>query len=149
GYPFGLVRRRIEVGPGREVLVLPRLGWVHRGRLRNYLRGGAPEDGAIRRHRPQRDPSAQAEFHGLRAWRTGDSPRSIHWRTPARRGELMVREYEDVPSDNLLLVLDPSLPARPGGADLFEQAVSLAATRADAGRAAAALVADLFEQAIS
>jgi uncharacterized protein (DUF58 family) len=126
-YPFGLVRRRIEVGPGGEVLVLPRLGWVHRGRLRYYLRGGAPEDDAIRRHRPQRDPSARAEFHGLRAWRTGDSPRNIHWRTSARRGELMVREYEDVPSDNLLLVLDPTLP-RGSGAELFEQAVSLAAT---------------------
>ncbi len=134
GYPFGLVRRRVEVGPGGEVLVLPRLGWVHCGRLRRYLRRGAPEDNAIRRHRPQRDPSAQAEFHGLRAWRTGDNPRAIHWRTSARRGELMVREYEDVPSDNLLLVLDPTLQqgswvrGQGSGVELFEQAVSLAAT---------------------
>jgi uncharacterized protein (DUF58 family) len=108
------------------VIVLPRLGWVHRGRLRRYLRSVSPEGDAVRRRRPQRHPSAQAEFYGLRAWRPGDSPRFIHWRTSARRGELMVREYEDVPSDNLLLVFDPT-PA-PAGADLFEDAVSLAAT---------------------
>jgi uncharacterized protein (DUF58 family) len=125
GYPFGLVRRRVEVGTAGEVVVLPRLGLVHRGRLRRHLRRAAPHGDSIRRHRPQRDPSAQAEFHGLRAWRTGDSPRNIHWRTSARRGELMVREYEDVPTDNLLLVLDATGPAR---GERFEAAVSLAAT---------------------
>jgi uncharacterized protein (DUF58 family) len=124
-YPFGLVRRRAEVGAVGEVIVLPRLGWVHRGRLRQHLRRAAPQGDAIRRHRPQRDPSAQAEFHGLRPWRAGDSPRNIHWRTSARRGEWMVREYEDMPTDNLLLVLDTT---RPAGEELFEDAVSLAAT---------------------
>jgi uncharacterized protein (DUF58 family) len=133
GYPFGLVRRRLPVAPAAEVVVLPRLGRVHRGRLRHYLRRASPADDAIRRRRPQRHPSAQAEFHGLRTWRPGDNPRAIHWRTSARRGELMVREYEDVPSDNLLLVLDPSLPQadRAGGArpeDRFEEVVSLAAS---------------------
>jgi uncharacterized protein (DUF58 family) len=126
GYPFGLVRHRLPLTPPEEVIVLPRLGWVHRGRLRHYLRSVSPEGDAVRRRRPQRHPSAQAEFHGLRAWRPGDSPRFIHWRTSARLGELMVREYEDVPSDNLLLVLDPT--AAPGKEALFEEAVSLAAT---------------------
>jgi uncharacterized protein (DUF58 family) len=110
------------------VIVLPRLGWIHRGRLRRLLRTAAPEGDSVRRRRPQRHPSAQAEFHGLRAWRPGDSPRFIHWRTSARRGELMVREYEDVPSDNLLLVLDPTPAHGPQALDHFEQAVSLAAT---------------------
>jgi uncharacterized protein (DUF58 family) len=129
GYPFGLVRRRLPLSPTTEVVVLPRLGWVHRGRLRRFLRSASPEGDAVRR-RPQRHPSAQAEFHGLRAWRAGDSPRLIHWRTTARRGELMVREYEDVPSDNLVLVLDPTLPRGAGSeaAERFEAAVSLAAT---------------------
>src|SRR5262249_51745905 len=30
-----------------------------------------------------------------------------HWRTSARRGELMVREFEDVPGENLVLVFAP------------------------------------------
>jgi uncharacterized protein (DUF58 family) len=96
--------------------------------LRRLLRTASPEGDAARRRRPQRHPSAQAEFHGLRAWRPGDSPRFIHWRTSARRGEWMVREYEDVPSDNLLLVFDPTPAAGPQASDAFEQAVSLAAT---------------------
>jgi uncharacterized protein (DUF58 family) len=129
GYPFGLFFRRVRVADPVELVVLPRLGWVHRGRLRHYLRRASPENEAVRRRRPQRHPSAQAEFHGLRPWRPGDSPRFIHWRTTARCGELMVREYEDEPSDNLLLVLDTALP--PGmnpTAPAFEAAVSLAAT---------------------
>jgi uncharacterized protein (DUF58 family) len=111
GTPFGLVRRRVVLAPGEQVLVLPRLGALHRGRLRRYLRSAAVE-GERAHRRPQRHASAQAEFHGLRPFHTGDSPRTIHWRTSARRGELMVREFEDSPTDNLLLVLDPSLSAR-------------------------------------
>jgi uncharacterized protein (DUF58 family) len=147
GVPFGLIRRRVVLAPGEPVVVLPRLGWLHRGRLRHFLRSAAVEGERVRR-RPQRHASAQAEFHGLRPYHTGDSPRTIHWRTSARRGELMVREFEDSPTDNLLLVFDPSLSERwkteggrrkkeddpaslPSSAfDLpsFEAAVSLAAT---------------------
>jgi uncharacterized protein (DUF58 family) len=126
GYPFGLSQRRVLLAPGEEVIVLPRLGWLHRGRLRRYLRGADPQRDRTRQ-RPQRHPGAQAEFHGLRSYRTGDSPRLIHWRTSARCGELMVREFEDLPGENLLLVFDPTLP--PGCDPLvFESAVSLAAT---------------------
>jgi uncharacterized protein (DUF58 family) len=132
GYPFGLSWRRAELAAGEEVLVLPRLGWVHRGQLRQQLRGLGGR-GERARHRPQAHPAAQARFHGLRPYRPGDSPRSIHWRTSARRGELMVREFADVPADDLVVVFDPSPPAGSAGAgspdeDLFEQAVSLAAS---------------------
>jgi uncharacterized protein (DUF58 family) len=139
-YPFGLAERRALLVPGQEVIVLPPLGTLHRGRLRRRLRGVDP--GADRARRPPRPhPAAQAEIHGLRAFRTGDSPRAIHWRTSARRGELMVREFEDVPPDGLVLVFDPALPpAQPHAswaaprtpAELFEDAVSLAATVARA-----------------
>jgi uncharacterized protein (DUF58 family) len=126
GYPFGLARRRALLTPGLEVIVLPALGWMHRGRLRRYLRGADPQRDRTRQ-RPQRHPGAQAEFHGLRGYQAGDSPRLIHWRTSARCGELMVREFEDLPGENLLLVFDPTLP--PGCDPLvFESAVSLAAT---------------------
>jgi uncharacterized protein (DUF58 family) len=105
-YPFGLFRRRVALAPAAEMIVLPRLGRLHRGRFRRYLRlAGLARDrvrGEARLHL-----NAQAEFHGLRAFRSGDSPRWIHWRTSARCGELMVREFEDVPTDDLILVVDP------------------------------------------
>jgi uncharacterized protein (DUF58 family) len=72
------------------------------------------------RRRGWRHEAAQADFHGLRPFRPGDSPRWIHWRTSARRGELMVREFEDVPGDDIVLVLAP-------GVDL-EPAIAAAAT---------------------
>jgi uncharacterized protein (DUF58 family) len=130
GYPFGLFQRRALLADGGEVIVLPRLGWLHRGRLRRHLCSLDPTSERARQH-PRRHPNAQAEFHGLRAYRPGDSPRAIHWRTSARCGQWMVREYEDVPSDNLLLVFDPTLPPdRPDieGTPALEAAVSLAAT---------------------
>jgi uncharacterized protein (DUF58 family) len=130
GYPFGLAERRWVLAPGEEVLVLPRPGWLHRGRFRHHLRSFDPR--AERLHqRAVRHRAAQAELHGLRDYHPGDSPSRIHWRTSARRGELMVREYEDLPGDNLVLVFDPTPPAAADGDPpeaRFETAVNLAAT---------------------
>jgi uncharacterized protein (DUF58 family) len=133
GYPFGLVERRAVLVPEETLMVLPSVGWLHRGRFVRHLRGLSVKPQQTRHHPPRRHPAAQAEFHGLRLYQTGDSPRLIHWRTSARRGELMVREFEDEQSDNLLLVLDPTLPAASdhGGVpqrEQFEEVVSLTAT---------------------
>jgi uncharacterized protein (DUF58 family) len=140
GYPFGLVERRLLIPPAEKTLVLPALGRLHRGRLRRFLRGADPRNIRIRQ-RPKVHRAAQDEFHGLRPYRPGDSPRWVHWRTSARRGELMVREFEDLPSENLLLVFDPTLMLEEEGLspgerladrrwlrEQFEQAVCLVAT---------------------
>jgi uncharacterized protein (DUF58 family) len=123
GYPFGLVSKQVAIAAGVRVRVLPRPGRLRRERLRQQLRGVDPHGERVRR-RGWRDEAAQADVHGLRTFRPGDSPRWIHWRTSARRGELMVREMEDVPGDDLVLVLDTE------SADLekFEEAVRLAAS---------------------
>ncbi len=109
GYPFGLARRGARLVGGEELIVLPRLGRLHRGKLRQFLARGTTAAEPIRRATRRRIES-QAEFHGLRAFRSGDSPRWIHWRTTARRGELMVREFEDAPGEHFILVLDPYSP---------------------------------------
>ena len=124
-YPFGLLRRQVALAPAGEVIVLPRLGRLHRGRFRRYLRLAGLAREWVRRE-ARRHLNAQSEFHGLRAFRSGDSPRWIHWRTSARCGELMVREFEDVPTDDLVLVLDPA--AGPAAGPDLEAVVSLAAT---------------------
>jgi hypothetical protein len=66
----------------------------------------------------------------VRPYRTGDSIRAVHWRSSARRGELMVREYDAAPSPDLVLVVEPWLPASPSAADRarVEAALSLAVT---------------------
>ncbi len=74
--------------------------------------------------------SREQEFRGLREYREGDSARWIHWPTTARKGTLMVREFEIPQHNRILLVLVPWL-ARDGddaARNNVEVAVSLAAT---------------------
>jgi uncharacterized protein (DUF58 family) len=52
----------------------------------------------------------QQDYHGLRDYRPGDSPRWIHWRTTARLGQPMVKEFEQQNDQDLALLLDPWLP---------------------------------------
>jgi uncharacterized protein (DUF58 family) len=128
-FPFGLVRGCLQATPNESLIVLPRLGRLQPARLRAFLGQEAAALGRSRL-RPVRLPVAQSEVHGVRPFRSGDSHRWIHWRTTARRGELMVREFEETPMNNLILVLDPwvSAPGDNNSARALEDAVSLAAT---------------------
>lgn len=128
-FPFGFVDSVASSEAASPLLVYPALGRLHRGRLRRFLEFSAAMPGRAR-SKLQYHAAAQAEFHGLREFRAGDSPRWIHWRTSARRGSLMVREFEELPSEHLILVLDPWLPepATDKAQVLLERAVSLSAT---------------------
>lgn len=118
-YPFGLVRFETALPDDDKVIVLPRLGTLHAGRLRWWLRQTARPDERCRRSR--RQVIHEMEFHGLRQFRPGDSPRWIHWRTTARRGELMVREFDQGSQNDLCLIVAP-------GPDGLDATLSLAAT---------------------
>lgn len=124
-YPFGLACYRAAVGPPARVLVLPRIGRLSRERLRAHLFGAGTQPERLEA-RGRRHESSQSEFHGLRSYRPGDSPRWIHWRTSARRGQLVVREFEDLPGDDLVIIVDPRSETEDG----YEDAVTLAATLA-------------------
>ena len=143
-YPFGIVYRCKELTATEEIIVLPQLGRLHRGAFRRLL-WSAASDRDRRLRAPRRHAAAQEQVHGLRPYRAGDNPRAVHWRTSARRGEWMVREFEDVPGENLLLIFDPTAEAVVDqGA--FEAAVCLAATiaaewRGDRGGRLIAVVA--------
>ncbi len=50
------------------------------------------------------------EVFGVRPYQPGDPLRRIHWRTTARRGELIVREFEPPGVQNLGIFLDPNPP---------------------------------------
>ena len=65
------------------------------------------------------------EFVALRDYRPGDPVKRIHWRSWARIGRPVVREYQDEFFVRHALVLDTFLPAP---APVFEEAVSVAAS---------------------
>jgi uncharacterized protein (DUF58 family) len=65
-----------------------------------------------------------------RAYRNGDELRKVHWRSTARRGELMVRREEQRWRNRALLLLDTRARAHAGtgAGSSFEYAVSAAAS---------------------
>ena len=66
------------------------------------------------------------EIFGVREYRPGDALRRIHWRSSARRGELMVREFEPPGVVTLGILCDPEPPS-PEAAD---QVARIAASEA-------------------
>jgi uncharacterized protein (DUF58 family) len=124
--PFGISERRVTSPLNESILVYPRIGQLTRRWFQ--LQRQAIENRLGQRH----DRSAQQdEYHGLRDYRPGDSPRWIHWRTSARRGELMVKEFEQQNEQDLAILIDPWLPrtkADQRQRDAMEQAISFAAT---------------------
>jgi hypothetical protein len=77
---------------------------------------------------PTRDLSSNdVSFHALRPYVPGDDRRYVHWRTSARTGALMVRQFEETRRTHLALALSAS-PADYGDAEEFELAVSIAAS---------------------
>jgi uncharacterized protein (DUF58 family) len=103
--PFGIVERRLTVKSPGQLLVYPQLGRLTR-RWQKLLR----EALQTRRGRRHDRTAQQQEYHGLRDYRSGDSLRWIHWRTSARTGQLMVKEFEQEKDQFLALLLDPWMP---------------------------------------
>lgn len=124
-FPFGLLRCTQVIDRYERLIVWPRLGRLT-ARWRDFRAGGHHAT----RHVAGRQGLLEGDYHGLRDWRSGDSPRWIHWRTTARRGELMVRQFEQHQSQDVALVLDLWQP--PGVSDdervAIERIVSCAAT---------------------
>jgi uncharacterized protein (DUF58 family) len=58
------------------------------------------------KHRRIRSLSDEGEFFGLRDYRHGDSPRWIHWRSSARRDELVVKQFQQPESREVVILLD-------------------------------------------
>lgn len=103
--PFGLLERRLTIEQPGSFIVYPAVGKLSR-RWQIKQREAAE----TRRGRRHDRSSQQMEYHGLREYRPGDSPRWIHWRTTARLGKPMVKEFEQQQEQDLTILLDPWLP---------------------------------------
>jgi uncharacterized protein (DUF58 family) len=131
GFPLGLVAHDRPTGADSVYVVLPAVGFIDTAGLRRWLTLQSGGDGRIRKV-VRRVTTDQADTRGVRPYRPGDSLRTVHWRSTARRGELMVREYDTAPSPDLLLVVEPWLPSNPTPVQRgnLEAALSLATTLA-------------------
>jgi uncharacterized protein (DUF58 family) len=124
--PFGLLERRLTTAAPGEIVVYPKVGQL--ARRWHQLRREASETKRGLRH----DRTVQQqEYHGLRDYRPGDSPRWIHWRTTARLGQPMVKEFEQQNEQDLVVLIDPWLPrskVTPEQRERLEEAIRFAAT---------------------
>ena len=125
-FPFGLLRRSIDLDTPAELLVYPALVPAADAVLCSGL--------AEMNDRPSTVRTRRGEFESLREFRPGDDPRDIHWRTSARRGRCFVRQFEGDTGRLVVVALDDAQPKSPppGGEPSapFEAAVSLAASAA-------------------
>src|SRR2546421_6500864 len=115
--PFGLERAEVKLTGGGALLVYPRL--VELERLFSET-GAHSIDG---RRLLLRRPSG-FELHSVREYEHGESLRKVHWRTTARRGQLMVKDLEDSPRDEVAVLLDADAGAAVG--DSFDVQVRAA-----------------------
>jgi len=124
-FPAGLVRSTLTDDRSQSVTVLPRTGQLGEAWHRLYQEavGGS-------RRRNQQQASRQGEFHGLRDWQHGDMRRWIHWRTTARRGLPIVRQFERYHHQEFVLLVDlaPVGTSADEDDEAVETAVSFAAT---------------------
>ena len=119
GDALGLARREVVWTSSTQLFVHPRTiklpgaasGWIKDmdGQSRNDL------------------SSSDVVFHTLREYVPGDDQRHIHWKTFARTGDLMVRQFVDTRKSQLAMVLSCK-PREFHDADEYELAVSVIAS---------------------
>ncbi|WP_315583329.1 DUF58 domain-containing protein [Actinomyces viscosus] len=115
--PVGLLQRERSLTTPQHIHIHPRtlrLGTVLHGVLRD-IEGAVTQDLS----------SSDVAFHALRDYVPGDDRRNVHWRTTARTGRLMVRQFEETRRSSLLVLLSTRQDDYAGEED-FETAVSIA-----------------------
>jgi len=96
-FPFSLIERRSWREARAEILVLPQV--IDVGSLMREVKADLGEIEINRRGRG-------AGLYNIREHERGDSSRDIHWKVSARRGRLMVREYEAEEHRKASVILD-------------------------------------------
>jgi uncharacterized protein (DUF58 family) len=117
--PLGIIRRRRVVSGTVELFVRPRTVQVA------PLSSGIVHD--LEGVDSNKLAASDLSFHALREYQPGDDPRHVHWKSTARAGELLVRQFHLTRRSHATVLLDPS-PGSYAGSEEFELAVSVAAS---------------------
>ena len=135
--PLDVLRRRVTWTEPTELFVHPRV-----------LRLDGDTSGILRdlEGLPTRDlADDDVSFHALREYVPGDDRRHVHWRSTARTGTLMIRQFEQTRRSQLVVVLSTRADEYASD-DEFELAVSIAGSvglsAARDGKAVTLLTAD-------
>ncbi|QAY73766.1 DUF58 domain-containing protein [Agromyces protaetiae] len=119
GDELGLLRRTVKWSEPVELFVHPRTA-----RLKPSAAGLVKD---LEGETTQTITDHDISFHALRAYVPGDPLRNVHWRSSARTGQLMVRQYEETRRSELVLA-QSTVAAHYADDDEFELAVSIFAS---------------------
>ena len=117
--PLGLLLRQDELGEATTTRVYPSFR-----RVASQAFAVGQRAGQIGVHLRRRRGHG-LEFHQLRDYREGDSPRQIDWKAVSRRQQMISREYRDEQNQRVVFVLDCGrrMRARDGELGLFDRAI--------------------------
>ena len=119
GDPIGILRREVAWPQVEQVFVHPvtvAIPSTSAGNIKDLE--GSPTKDIV---------SADLSFHAIRQYAPGDSRRHVHWKSTAKTGVLMVRQYEETRRARVAVVLDLKIDEYADD-DEFEMAVSAAAS---------------------
>jgi uncharacterized protein (DUF58 family) len=120
--PFGLFRSLRRIPNAQSILVFPKrypMPAFELPGIMKYQLGGISLASSV---------GESEEFVALREYRPGDPLRRVHWKGFAKLGKPIVKEHQEEFFVRHALVLDTF--GKPGDSDLFEEAVSVAASLA-------------------
>ncbi|MBN1863894.1 MAG: DUF58 domain-containing protein [Victivallales bacterium] len=128
-FPFGIVKWTCSGGSSQRLLIYPAFEPLNS--LSLPLSSRLQREGLSMVSRV----GESQEFHACRDFRTGDNAKHIHWPTTARRGQLIVREFQEEFLCRVAVVLDTFIrqrrffcPSRPRkGHPRLEAALALTA----------------------
>jgi uncharacterized protein (DUF58 family) len=125
--PLRLTTGRAVALPDQTLIAYPRFYSMDDFRVpvgRRYQPGGIPLSSSL---------GESIEFVGTRDYREGDPIKSLHWRSWARRGKPVVKEYQEEYFCRIAIILDTFVPRKPRavGERVFEAAISVVASIAD------------------
>jgi len=120
--PFAILRRQVKWTETYELFIHPKTTGLD-GSSAGFIRDleGMPTSDLS---------NSDVSFHALRDYQPGDDRRHIHWKSTARTGQLMVRQFEETRRSHLALSLSTNLEeySEAHAEEDFELAVSVAAS---------------------
>jgi uncharacterized protein (DUF58 family) len=125
--PLQLLWRSCRLPLRNDIVVQPGLLELHRHRvlaLHHRLEAGP---------RRVREVGEGREFERLREYARGDDPRRIDWKATARRGSMIVRQYEAERSQSMMIAIDAGrlMSERFAGRERLDHALSAALVLSD------------------
>lgn len=122
--PFGLFPAERGIDAPGELVVYPRGPILRRLDRMDVLPRSASASRTFHR------AGHSYDFQGIREYRWGDDIRFVHWPTTARLGQLTLREFQEMASHHITIVIDNGLTSGvgPPGATPLDDATRMAAS---------------------